>query len=164
VFCLFMFTKCKQTIIQTKQTYYTIPSTCPDVPTKFQIKRTWNGGENSSFLKPRFSRFRLFVVCLFVCLLFCLFTFQNRQKNGQKSTKNQTFCHFILFPCSWRSSWGHVGVKMVSSPGTPGSWLTLGLPLGHIFSICWCFFGVFLSFYRSSFWRGSALHFERILG
>jgi len=54
VICLFMFTKCKQTITQT---YHTIPSTCPNVPNKFQI--------NPSFLKPRFSRFWRFFVCLF---------------------------------------------------------------------------------------------------
>jgi hypothetical protein len=38
-----------------------------DVPTRFYINRTWNGGENSSFLKPCFSRFWRFF-CLFVCL------------------------------------------------------------------------------------------------
>jgi hypothetical protein len=42
-------------------------STCLDVPTKFQINRTRHGGENASFVKPRFSRFRRFFGS-FVCL------------------------------------------------------------------------------------------------
>jgi hypothetical protein len=45
--------------------YHTIPSTCPDVPTEFQINQTLNGGEISSFLKQRFSRFWRLFVCLF---------------------------------------------------------------------------------------------------
>jgi hypothetical protein len=64
---LFMFMKCKQTIIQTKQTYHTISNTCTDVPIKFQINRTLNSGEILSFLKPRFSQFWQ-VFCSFACL------------------------------------------------------------------------------------------------
>jgi hypothetical protein len=49
------------------KTNHTIPSTCTDVPTKFQINRTWYGRENSSLLKLRFSRFlRVFLFCLFI--------------------------------------------------------------------------------------------------
>ena len=49
-----------------QKTYFTIASTRLDVPTKFQINWTWNGKENSSFLKPDYSRYRQ--VFLFACL------------------------------------------------------------------------------------------------